>query len=84
MPDTNYFTDADLGILGQNEAEYLAYCKKIRMEYAMYPDELYYPGREKVIRHFLDMDQIFKTEIFRTRFEKQARYNLDMELNEMR
>ncbi|MEM9548565.1 MAG: hypothetical protein AAGA77_21445 [Bacteroidota bacterium] len=39
--DTNYFTDADLSILGREQKEYKAYCQKIRKEYSIYPNFLY-------------------------------------------
>ena len=44
-PDTKFFTDADLSILGQDEATYLNYLSAIRKEYCVYPDFLYKPGR---------------------------------------
>jgi len=74
--DTNYFTDADLSILGAPDEEYQKYCQQIRKEYAIYPDFFYKPGRRKVIDHFLAMEKIFKTLEFRNRFEAQARRNL--------
>ncbi|HET7178254.1 MAG TPA: hypothetical protein VFI14_00955 [Chryseosolibacter sp.] len=52
----------------------------MRREYSMYPDFLYRPGRRKVLQYFLDMERIFKTEEFASKFEKQARGNLEREL----
>ena len=78
--ETNLFTDADLSILGSDTATYDVYLRNIRQEYAMYPDILYNPGRKKVLLHFLNMDQIFKTSEFSTRLENQARKNLQAEL----
>lgn len=78
--DTNYFTDADLAILGQTWETYSLYYKNIRKEYAIYPDLVYIPGRKKVLNHFLTMDRIFKTDFFYTKFEVQAKYNLHREL----
>ena len=78
-PDTNLFTDADLSILGQDESVYEAYCKAVRKEYAIYPDLLYRPGRKKVVRHFLDMARIYKTDYFFERLEALARKNLERE-----
>ena len=51
--DTNYFTDADLSVLGQNWETYLLYCKNVRKEYSIYPTLVYNPGRKKVLNHFL-------------------------------
>ncbi|HLK29328.1 MAG TPA: hypothetical protein VKT28_12175 [Puia sp.] len=78
--DTNYFTDADLSILGQTWEVYIAYCKNVRKEYSIYPDFVYNPGRKKVLHHFLTMDRIFKTEFFNSKFEIQARKNLQKEI----
>lgn len=78
--DTNFFTDADLSILGQSWEDYAMYYQQVRKEYAVYPDFLYNPGRKKVLQHFLKMDRIFKTDYFFEKFEKQARKNLSQEL----
>ncbi|MBL7825671.1 MAG: hypothetical protein JNJ57_03500 [Saprospiraceae bacterium] len=82
-PDINYFTDADLGILGQDWPTYHHYLKSIRKEYAVYPDFLYNIGRKQVLQHFLKMERIFKTPYFSERFENQARQNLQQELNDL-
>lgn len=79
--DINYFTDADLSILGQSGNRYEQYCKNVRKEYAIYPDHLYNPGRKKILTYFLSMDRIFKTDFFFHKFEKQARYNIKNELD---
>lgn len=78
--DTNYFTDADLSILGQGWNSYSDYYKDVRKEYSIYPDLIYKPGRKKVLRHFLNMDRIFKTEYFYKKFETTAKLNLQREL----
>jgi len=78
--DTNYFTDADLSILGRNYDQYNKYCQNIRNEYSIYPNFLYNRGRKKVIKHFLLMNRIFKTEEFYNKFEEQAKFNLNQEL----
>jgi len=81
--DTNYFTDADLSILGREANIYKNYCQKIRMEYSIYPDFLYNKGRKKVIQHFLTMESIFKTKEFQSKFEDPARQNLIMEMESL-
>lgn len=78
--DTNYFTDADLSILGQDWETYSEYCKNVRKEYAAYPDLIYNQGRKKVLTHFLTMENIFKTDFFYSKFEIQARLNLQKEI----
>lgn len=78
--DTALFTDADLAILGSDWNDYAAYAKNIRKEYSIYPDFMYNMGRKKVLKHFLAMENIFKTPIFRTKLEQRARINLEKEL----
>ncbi|WP_423998554.1 hypothetical protein [Maribacter sp. IgM3_T14_3] len=79
--DTNYFTDADLSVLGQSWETYTQYYKNVRKEYAIYPTFIYNPGRKKVLHHFLSMDRIFKTDFFYNQFETQAKQNLKRELD---
>ncbi|AJH14939.1 HD domain-containing protein [Myroides profundi] len=78
--DTNYFLDADLSILGQSFDLYIAYFKEVRKEYSIYPDDVYNPGRLKVLKHIILMDKIFKTEYFYNKLEVQARANIIKEL----
>jgi predicted metal-dependent HD superfamily phosphohydrolase len=81
--DTNYFTDADLSVLGQNWETYLLYYKNVRKEYSIYPALVYNPGRKKVLNHFLSMDRIFKTDFFYNKFETQAKLNLQQEIESL-
>lgn len=76
----NYFTDADLAILGAPVEVYEQYITNIRKEYSLYPDFLYKPGRKKVVLHFLSMSRIFKTDFFFQESEEPARVNLTREL----
>jgi predicted metal-dependent HD superfamily phosphohydrolase len=78
--DTNYFLDADLSVLGNDWFFYEQYTQRIRKEFSIYPDMVYKPGRKKVLRHFLDMEKIFKTEYFFDKYESKARHNLHREL----
>jgi predicted metal-dependent HD superfamily phosphohydrolase len=78
--EVNLFTDADLSILGAPEESYEMYFKQIRKEYAIYPGLVYWPGRKKVLQHFLTMQRIFKTDYFFEKYETQARKNLASEL----
>lgn len=78
--DTNYFTDADLSILGHPWETYSEYLINVRKEYDIYPDFIYHPGRKKVLNHFLSMERIFKTDHFYNQFELQAKHNLNKEI----
>ncbi|MGQ7854212.1 HD domain-containing protein [Pedobacter sp. WC2501] len=82
-PDTNYFTDADLSILGQSLENYTTYSQNVRKEYSIYPDLIYNPGRKKVLEHFIKMERIFKTDYFYKKFESQAKSNLQFELEQL-
>jgi predicted metal-dependent HD superfamily phosphohydrolase len=77
--DTNYFTDADLSVLGQEWDIYWEYAQNVRKEYAIYPDLLYKPGRKKVLKHFLDKPRIYHTPHFFEKYEEQAKANLEAE-----
>jgi len=78
--DTNYFIDADLAILGVHPEKYQQYADAIRLEYTMYPDFLYNSGRRKVLQQFIANENIYKTDFFRNKYEKQAIANLTNEL----
>jgi len=79
-PDTNWFTDADLLILGAAWVTYDLYCRQIRQEYAVYPDAVYNEGRIKVLKSFLQKPHIYKTKEFQNQYERPARLNIEKEL----
>lgn len=81
--EVDLFTDADLSILGAVPERYHHYAACVRKEYSIYPDLLYKPGRKKVLLHFLEMKQIFKTAAFYEKYEHNARRNLLNELEEL-
>ena len=78
--DTNFLLDADLAILGQDRKIYENYIQHIRKEYSIYPDFMYKPGRKKVLIHFLEFEEIFKTDYFKVKYEEKARENIQKEL----
>ncbi len=80
--DTDLFTDADLAVLGSDWIAYETYAKNIRKEYSIYPDFMYNMGRKKVLKHFLQMENIYKTPFFQEQLEDKARENLAKELNQ--
>lgn len=81
--DTNYLLDIDLSILGAHEAAYKRYAEQVREEYRIYPDEVYNPGRIRVLQHFLDAAPIFKTDYFYQQLEAQARKNINKEIAQL-
>ncbi|WP_229251050.1 hypothetical protein [Emticicia sp. BO119] len=78
--DTNFFTDADLSILGKDWFLYEQYSQRIRKEYSIYSDMVYKPARKKVLNQFLEMKRIFKTDYFFDKYESKARQNLLKEI----
>ncbi len=74
--DCALFLDMDLAILGADAQAFDAYDRNIRQEFAMVPDEIFYPGRRKVMQGFLDRDRIFLTERFDASHDAKARSNL--------
>lgn len=81
--DSSLFLDADLGILGAAPNQYQTYSKQVRQEYAWVLDEDYRIGRLSVLTNFLQRTSIFHSPVFRNKFEKQARINLQAEINEL-
>lgn len=78
--DINIFLDLDLLILGKSKSEYLEYCRNVRHEYIMIPEENYREGRKKVIQSFLDQPNIYKTAHCLQHYESNAYSNLTIEL----
>ena len=83
-PDTDYFTDADLSILGTDWDTYQTYARNVRKEYSIYPALVYNPGRRKVLESFLTKERIFKTPYFHEKFEASAKQNLEKEIDSLK
>ncbi|WP_343565348.1 hypothetical protein [Sphingobacterium sp.] len=79
--DINYFIDADMSILGADEGSYAKYAAGIRKEYG---DSIYFDrGRKQILQHFLNMERIFKTDLFFDKYEQQARINIRREIDNL-
>ena len=74
--DEALVVDIDLSILGAPEPAFVAYDTAIRREYRWVPRPLYRRKRREILQSFLDRRQIFATETFALRLERQARANL--------
>lgn len=81
--DINFFTDADLSILGSSRSVYAEYCHNVRREYAVLPDSIYKAGRKTFLQKLLNMPAIFKTEHFCRKYEMTARENIGYELDKL-
>jgi predicted metal-dependent HD superfamily phosphohydrolase len=78
--DLLLFLDADLSILGAPEAAYWDYARQVRREYQLVPDELYRPGRRKVLARLLEAPVLFHTPALHEALDVPARCNLQAEL----
>jgi len=81
--DINYFTDADLGILGKSWTEYKAYAENVRKEYPNVPDFFFKNSRKKLLQAMLKQPRIYKSEHFYKKYEAQARLNIEKEIDDM-
>lgn len=79
--DAEVMLDADLAILGQSPREYEAYASAIRTEYEWVQNEKFRNGRRKLLSSFLSRPRIYHTTEYFNRYESQARFNLQTEMN---
>ena len=82
--DLKFLIDADLSILGADEATFDAYDAAVRKEYGWVSDHDWAVGRARVLEGFLSRDRIFTTEPMYADFETRARVNLEMALHLLR
>ena len=78
--DLALLLDLDLSVLAAAPDAYRAYAQAIRREYALYPDEVYRPGRRRVLEGFLARERIYLTDRLRALWEARARANLAGEI----
>lgn len=78
--DAAVLFDADLAILGADEADYITYTKRVRDEYSHLDDGEWTEGRIDVMHTFLDRAAIYATDSGKERWEAAARRNITAEL----
>jgi predicted metal-dependent HD superfamily phosphohydrolase len=81
--DLALLLDLDLSILAAPRSAYRTYAFSVRREYAHVPDDLYRPGRRRVLEQFLGRACIYRTGRLRTLWEASARANLEAEIAEL-
>jgi predicted metal-dependent HD superfamily phosphohydrolase len=79
--DGQILLDADLAILGAEDARYADYARAIRQEYAWVADEAYRIGRRKVLQSFLRRERIYLMDSLHATREAPARRNLQSEID---
>lgn len=83
-PDSRFFLDADLAILGRDPARYLEYAKAIRSEYCAVPHNDYCSGRADVMSTFLARPAIYLESYEGGALEQRARQNIQNEIRVLR
>lgn len=68
--------DADLAVLGADEAAYARYAAQVREEYRRFDDESWRLGRTAVLTELLDRQALFALPAARSRWEAQASRDL--------
>ncbi|EMY70732.1 hypothetical protein [Leptospira vanthielii] len=82
-PDTSYFLDIDISILGTEESKYYDYAKNIRKEYSIFSREDYNKGRAQVLNHFIENIRLFHTDFFFDKYEMRSRHNVKLEIHSL-
>jgi predicted metal-dependent HD superfamily phosphohydrolase len=80
--DSKYLIDIDLSILGADRNVFQEYETNIRKEFKCVPTFLFHKKRSEVLRSFLKRKHIFFTELFRQKYENQARTNINSVLSD--
>lgn len=82
--DTKLMIDIDLHELGKPLAEFDVNSANVRKEYWWVPEETYRGKRAEILENFLKRTDIYFTQYFRDKYEKQARENLTREIARLR
>jgi len=81
--DSSLIADIDLSILGRDPSEFDRYEANIRREYQWVSEAAYRAARARILVSFLRRDSVFQTLAFQTRYEAQARANLDRSIRKL-
>jgi predicted metal-dependent HD superfamily phosphohydrolase len=82
--DSRLLVDIDLAILGAPVERFDEYERQVRQEYAWVPDALFRQKRREILETFLARPRIFSTDYFRSKYEAQARNNLERSIAALR
>jgi len=82
--DATLMIDIDLSILGQAGERFWNYERQIRREYEWVPENIFAAKRAEILERFLSRPKIFGTEFFFSKYESQARANLQESIRRLR
>lgn len=74
--DAQVVCDIDLASLGAPWEVFEENGRKIRFEYKHVPEDIFLKGRKRILKSFLDRENIYYLPYFRDKYEAQARQNL--------
>lgn len=74
--DGKLICDIDLSILGKEREVFERYDSNIRKEYSWVPEDDYKIGRSQVLDFFISRNSIYSTNLFKEKYEVQARENI--------
>lgn len=81
--DGQFMLDIDLSILGASAPIYAQFEKDVRCEYRRVPWFLFKKKRKDILQRFLSRPNIYQTDYFSSRLEKQARTNLSWAIEQL-
>ncbi|MFD4828714.1 hypothetical protein ACFWPV_02495 [Streptomyces uncialis] len=82
-PNGAVLCDADLAVLAGTPEEYARYAEAVREEYRFVPDDAFRTGRAAVLRHLLELPELFRTPYATRTWEPAARRNMTAELTRL-
>lgn len=81
--DQQLLVDIDLAILGRSSRLFDLYEQNVRTEYGWITQEQFVRARKAILQSFLDRGSVYSTEFFHSRYEEQARKNLQRSVKKL-
>ncbi len=81
--DAKVLVDVDLSILGETPERFDEYERQVREEYSWVPGFVFKRERRRILKEFLARSAVFNTDLFRERYEGQARANIARSLQQL-
>jgi predicted metal-dependent HD superfamily phosphohydrolase len=82
-PLSQLVCDIDLSTLAVPQEAFQANSEAIRIEYGAIPDEVFYPGRKRIMEKFLEREKIYYTSFYQEHCEAKAQENIRAHIAEL-